>query len=96
MELPKTAMATETSFSKPLSVCLYKFFMNCSSDAIYDSSFVVRIRPMPAMKLLHMNVRQVGEKSENLEEPYNDNDNNYNIDYAFDFTIHWDVRIDKP
>ena len=50
MEFPRMAMAREASFSKPLSVRLYILFMNSKSLEYYDSSFVVRIRPIPAMK----------------------------------------------
>jgi hypothetical protein len=46
--------------------------------------------------LSHVNVRQVGEKSENLKKPDDNNNHDNNVNDCLDFVVHGDVGIDQP
>jgi len=43
-----------------------------------------------------MHIRDIMDNPKYLEKPNNNNNYNHNVEYGFDFSIHGDVRIDKP
>lgn len=56
-------------------------------------TFIISIS---GLDYLHMNIGNIAKHPEYFEEPDNYKDHHHNIQYGFDFMIHWDIGVDKP